>query len=141
MVPHAPYVVDVGAWDGQQLSSVWALIARGYEGHLVGGNNDRARLAHRNTLQRPGVQVVTEFEGPDFTLAELLRIYGAPSDFAVLSIDIDGPDLAVLSTLGSSHRPHMVVRSTTRQFPNMFTSSSKTCRNASEIPQAEPSRS
>ena len=75
---------------------------RGYEGLLVEGDYNPARLIQQNTLQRQGVPVVTEFRGPDFTLAELLRNYGTPSDFGMLSIGIDAPDLAVLSTLGGS---------------------------------------
>jgi hypothetical protein len=95
------YFVEFGAWDGRHLSNCAHLISQGWQGCFVEGDKNRFDQLHRNYEQNPAVRLVNEFVTPtgDSTLDIILQKNEAPSEFDVLSIDIDGNDYHIWSSL------------------------------------------
>ena len=91
------HFVEFGAWDGVHLSNTANLrLHAGWRGLLMEGNPPRTRAGVRS----------------EFVTAEnidaLLRRYGVPEGFDLLSIDIDGNDYWVWKALRAC-RPRVVV--------------------------------
>lgn len=102
MPPKHRYCVEFGAWDGKRFSNCHNLLANaGWSGLMIEadpvkfqdlmktfGDNDRVVKMNR----------FVGFEGED-RLDSLLLEAGAPEDFDILSIDIDGCDYYVWESL------------------------------------------
>jgi hypothetical protein len=106
------WCVEFGAWDGKLYSNTWTLIAnRGWTGVLVEGERDRFEDLQRTYADVPQrTHLLNCFIGldPGTRLDDLLRQAGAPEDFDLLSVDIDGNDWHIWNSL-ASYRPRVVV--------------------------------
>lgn len=88
------FLVDIGAGDGYKLSNTRRLIEDGWQGILI---------------DKDGVgDVYAEFVTPMNILA-ILKKYGCPQIFDLLSIDIDGFDFQVLIEILSEYSPRVII--------------------------------
>lgn len=110
-------VVDVGAWDGIHLSNTKYQIDKGFSGLLIEADSIRAKSCRLLYQDNNFVNVIEKFVGPDYPLSELLSDNLKESRFLLLSIDIDGDDLAVLQSIGE-FRPSIVVIEFNPEIPN-----------------------
>lgn len=106
------WCVEFGAWDGKYLSNTWKLINKsGWAGVLIEGDAERARrLAESHAVNRNRVFVEQAYVGweGEATLDAILAKTPTPTDFDLLSIDIDGNDWHVWSAL-ERYKPRVVV--------------------------------
>lgn len=136
---HRGFYVDVGANDGIFVSNTYALYSRGWRGVCVDPNPVAfaALLRHRpedkcvnaaigdhpgivelgwqgNITEgsavrndaRPGERCQVQLK----TLTEVLREQGAPSEFELLSIDVEGMEHEVLLSLDwQAYRPRLII--------------------------------
>lgn len=113
------WCVEFGAWDGEHLSNTCNLIrAMGYRAVLIEGDEDRIEALHRAHPQDSVVklQKFIEVEGPD-SLDGVLVETPVPTDFDLLSIDIDGCDYWIWDSL-MNYRPKVVVIEYNPTIPN-----------------------
>lgn len=106
------WCVEFGAWDGKYLSNTWELInSKGWFGVLIEGDRGRAeRLAASHAARAGEVFVINSFVGwqGQNSLDQLLATTPIPSEFDLLSIDIDGNDWHVWDRL-QNYRPRLIV--------------------------------
>lgn len=118
--PDHSYCVEFGAWDGKYLSNCWNLIAnRGWSGCFIEANEKKfAELLenHGSNSKVACVRRFVGFEGPD-SLDNILQSAGAPQDFDLLSIDVDGTDYFIWESL-TVHKPRVVVIEFNPSVPN-----------------------
>lgn len=106
------WLVEFGAWDGKHLSNSYHLLCeRGYSGVFIEMERDRFETLQK-TMEPFGVRcsclnraVGLENENK---LDNLLSSTLIPMDFDLLSIDIDGDDYHVWSSL-HDYRPKIVI--------------------------------
>jgi hypothetical protein len=103
------FFVEFGAWDGRHLSNTRLLAERGWSGILIEAEEARFRDLERNVpLDRvKPVHATVALKGDDL-LDAILERSGCPETFDLLSIDVDGDDLAIWMTL-QRRRPTCVV--------------------------------
>lgn len=105
------FFVEFGAWDGKHLSNTYRLlVAREFAGVYIESDPARYRALEANMRAHPTARCLrrrVEIRGPDSLDAILLEA-SAPVDFDVLSIDVDGNDYHVWSSLAHFH-PKIVV--------------------------------
>ena len=100
------YFCEFGAWDGIKHSNTYNLYLQGWSGCYIEGDPHRFSALQAN-IQRPNTKcicamVVAQGDGEHSrTLDEILESTGAPIEFDLLSIDIDGDDLLVWKSLKS----------------------------------------
>jgi hypothetical protein len=104
------WCVEFGAWDGKHLSNTSALIeSKGYSAVLIEGDKGRYEDLKKRYRSRPNVVGINRFVG--FTesdgLNAILAETAIPSDFDLLSIDIDGNDYHVWRAV-SLYKPKIV---------------------------------
>lgn len=104
------YFVEFGAWDGRHLSNSAKLADEGWRGCFIEGSPERfqdleANYAGNGRIAR--LNAFVEARGAN-SLDNLLDLAGAPGDFELLSIDIDGNDYHVWEGL-ERHLPKLVV--------------------------------
>ena len=103
------YCVDIGAADGLLFSNVRQFLEAGWKGLLF--EKDEARFAtlqgQFDNQQVHCVNSQVETDGPN-GFDNLLFVCGAPNEFDLLSIDIDGQDYYILNSL-LNYRPRVVV--------------------------------
>lgn len=102
------WAVEIGASDGVTHSNTLALERRGWKCVCVEADSYAVRCLHNN---RPEAIIVDAMVGPgadDGVDAILEGVDGCPSEFDVLSIDVDGIDWHVLSSMKAC-RPAVVV--------------------------------
>jgi hypothetical protein len=113
------WCVEFGAWDGIHLSNTYNLIKnREYKAVLIEGDAERHRDLLRN-IPRDDVHKICRFvtfEG-DSTLDNILASTPIPSDFDLLSIDIDGCDYFILESL-EKYRPKVICIEYNPTIPN-----------------------
>jgi len=112
----ARVAVDVGAGDGIRGSNTYALFLRGWRGVGFEGDEKRARRLARAYKNLEGVEARHALVTPD-NVVGLLRAEGVPSDFGVLSLDIDSYDYWVLDAALQSFRPRVVVTEINEKIP------------------------
>ena len=99
--------VDIAAGDGVTMSNTYALFRRGWEGVAVEYDPARFRsLAHAYRIL-PKANLARCKVTPDNVVA-LLRANGVPTDFGVLSLDLDGYDYFVLERILAEFRPSLI---------------------------------
>ena len=106
-------VVEFGAWDGIHFSNTYNLILNhGYRGILIESSKQRFQDLVKNTknLNTINLNQRVELKGvnSNSTLDYILYTHGAPIDFDLLSIDIDGADYHIWNEL-VNFRPKIVV--------------------------------
>lgn len=105
------WCVEFGAWDGRYLSNTRALIDdKGFSAVLIEGSEERFVDLRENFKTNSKVTPVNAFVGfgADDGLDVILAKTAIPTDFDVLSIDIDGNDYHVWKAL-KNYRPRVVV--------------------------------
>jgi len=91
------WIVEFGAWDGINYSNTYRLVERGMGFSAVYFEGDEARFEDlKATAARANGRItpVCSYVQPegDHSLARLLEKTSVPSDFELLSIDVDGMD-------------------------------------------------
>ena len=112
----ARIAVDVGAGDGIRGSNTYALFLRGWRGVGFEGDERRARRLARAYKSLEGVEARHALVTPE-NVIPMLRAAGVPSDFGVLSLDIDSYDYWVLDDALKSFRPRIVVTEINEKIP------------------------
>jgi len=112
LMAHIPpthrYCVDIGASDGLRNSNTALLLREaGWQGMLVEGSRYRYDKLVAHYGQARNVQLCHEHVQPD-TVNALLAQAGAPTDFDLLSLDIDGNDYWVWQGL-TDFQPRIVI--------------------------------
>jgi hypothetical protein len=112
----ARVAVDVGAGDGIGGSNTYALFLQGWRGVGFEGDEKRARRLARAYKNLEGVEARQALVTPA-NVVRLLRDVGVPSDFGVLSLDIDSYDYWVLDAVLKKYRPRVVVTEINEKIP------------------------
>jgi len=105
------YCVEFGAWNGEYLSNAWSFWhEQGWAALLIEGDERRCEALAASIEPFEGVRAVQRWVSPSGgdRLDAILREVGAPHDFDLLSIDIDGDDYYIFESL-SSFRPRCVI--------------------------------
>ena len=105
------HCVEFGAWDGKYLSNTWSLWAEhGWKALLIEGCPEKFKVLQDGTHGNANVSAVCRFvesQGGN-SLEQIAREHGWPNDTDLLSIDIDGDDLLLFSSL-QTFFPRVVV--------------------------------
>ena len=103
---------EFGAWDGKYGSNCYALLKSGWRGVMIEGNTKRFEVLKKTARRHDGKLYIenayVQHEGQQDTLDQLLSNTPIPSNFELLSIDIDGFDYRVWNSL-QSYRPICVI--------------------------------
>lgn len=104
------YVCEFGAWDGVYLSNTFNLIQKGFKGVFIEGDKDKFQDLLKTCKNYPNIipiNAYVDYEGEN-TLDNLLQKTDIPSDFELLSIDIDSFDYHVWRSL-KLYNPKIVI--------------------------------
>lgn len=96
------WCVEFGAWDGMHISNTYNLIKnRGYSAVLIEGDPKKFRELEKNFKGNRNVNAINALVGfgEEDGLGALLKTTDIPTDFDLLSIDIDGNDYHVWEAL------------------------------------------
>jgi hypothetical protein len=95
------YFVEFGAWDGKTCSNTWSLVEKDFAGLYIEGSKARFKLLVKNCSRYPKIRTENAFvtSTGDDSLENILRRNGAPLNFDLLSIDIDGNDYHIWHSL------------------------------------------
>lgn len=107
---HSGFCAEFGAWDGKHLSNTYKLIEEGFSGVFIEGSKEKfesLKKTYAGNTKTYLINAYVGFEGEE-SLDALLAKTPIPKDFAVLSIDIDGNDYHVWSSL-KEYRPQLIV--------------------------------
>jgi hypothetical protein len=99
------YVVEIGAADGEE-NCTRALVDRGWRGLWV--EADESKAARARQLAVPGLAVESEFVTPA-SIPGLIQRHSVPSTPDLVSVDIDGDDLAVARALLDYLAPRVLI--------------------------------
>lgn len=106
------YCVEFGAWDGVHCSNTYHLVKQGWHAVYIEGDIDRYQDLLVTAKNHQNIQPINEFVDPnlesDKSLDSILKKTAIPSNFELLSIDIDSWDLDIWESL-SSYTPIIVV--------------------------------
>jgi hypothetical protein len=106
------WCVEFGAWDGMHLSNTFSLVERGWNAVYIEGDakryNDLLNTARRHPRIVPVNAFVARHSTDELSLDSILGKTKIPTDFALLSIDIDSYDCDVWESL-KNYRPEIVV--------------------------------
>jgi len=104
--------VEFGSWDGLHLSNTWNLWSNlGWNAILIEGDFERFKALERNTSHNKNVKVINEFvaiDGPN-SLESILKRSTSINEIDLLSIDIDGDDYHIFSSLKNYHARVIVI--------------------------------
>lgn len=114
--PSQQFCVEFGAWDGRLYSNCFNLLKnKGWSGIMIEANKDKYRELVGTYAGQDTVTAVNRFV--DFEGANALDEFGAPQNFGLLSIDVDGCDYYIWESL-SRHSPEVVVIEFNPTVPN-----------------------
>jgi hypothetical protein len=122
VLPAGPrWCVELGAWDGRYLSNTHRLMdhEEGWSGVFIEGDPDRFRELQETYRGNEGavcLNAFARFHGTEM-LDELLASTAIPEDFDLLSLDVDGNDYHLWSSL-SRFKPRLVVVEFNATIPN-----------------------
>ncbi|WP_300156618.1 hypothetical protein [Solidesulfovibrio sp.] len=101
---------EFGAWDGIHLSNTRALLETGWRGLLIEGDKDRFKdLLKTYPPGSEGICALEFVDGSTNSLAKIAYRYGITDRFDFVSIDIDGLDFEIFSSLKEFTTPPLVV--------------------------------
>lgn len=103
------WCVEFGAWDGRFLSNTCHLIeSKNYRAILIDADRRKFEELTANNSKNPNVRALHAWVGwQDQRLDELLATTEIPSDFDLLSIDVDGNDYHLWAAI-QRYRPKVV---------------------------------
>ena len=120
LLPSQRFCVEFGAWDGELYSNCYNLLKnKGWSGVMIEANKDKYRELVGTYSGLDNVTTANRFvdlEGAN-ALDELLDEFGAPRDFGLLSIDVDGCDYYIWESL-ARYSPEVVVIEFNPTVPN-----------------------
>ena len=103
--------VEFGSWDGKLCSNTFHLITeKGYSAVLIEGNPKRYKDLLNTYSDNDKVNAINTFVGFDkkYCLDSILKETAIPTDFDLLSIDIDGNDYHVWEAM-QDYKPKVVL--------------------------------
>lgn len=110
--PENCWCVEFGAWDGKHLSNTFALVEQGWNAVYIEGDKIKFQdlLVTRTQYPRiiPIESMVEQDPSSPNSLDNILMKTDIPTDFDLLSIDIDSFDLDIWESLGS-YEPNVVI--------------------------------
>jgi len=104
------WLCEFGAWDGKEYSNTFKLVQEGYNAVYIEGREDYFQLLLKTCQDYPSIvpiHAMVGFEG-ESTLDNILATTPIPSDFDILSIDIDSYDYQVWNAV-EQYTPKMVI--------------------------------
>jgi hypothetical protein len=110
-LPHATpkWYVEFGAWDGRYGSNCYALALAGWRGVMIEGDPHRFERLQRTARRFSGrMLAVCAFVESGPHLEQILATLDVPSEFGLLSIDIDSFDYEIWKGM-DVYRPAVVV--------------------------------
>jgi hypothetical protein len=113
---HARYVVDIGASDGVTMSNTFALFREGWDGLAVEAGATEFAALSRHYANFPQPSLARCKVTPD-NVVPLLRAHAVPTEFGLLSLDIDGYDHFVLAEILREFRPSLVCAEINEKIP------------------------
>jgi hypothetical protein len=106
------WCVEFGAWDGIHLSNTFSLVERGWNAVYIEGDAERYQALLNTTRKYPKIvprhAFVARFSDDELSLDSILAGTGIPTEFTLLSVDIDSYDCDVWESL-KNYRPKIVV--------------------------------
>jgi hypothetical protein len=121
VLPAGPrWCVELGAWDGHHLSNTRRLMAEdAWSGVFIEGDAGRAeelRATYRGNERAHCINAFASFQG-SAALDDLLASTPIPTDFDLLSLDVDGNDFHLWRSL-ERYRPRLLVVEFNATIPN-----------------------
>lgn len=114
------WCVEFGAWDGKHFSNTYNLLQnKGWKGILIEASSKKFKELTNRYNNNNSVYVINRFvdyQGNN-SLDNILKDYEIPSDFDLLSIDIDGNDYHVWDSIKKYH-PKVVIVEYNPTIPN-----------------------
>jgi hypothetical protein len=105
------WFVEFGAWDGKHMSNTYALVRKGWSGVEIEGEHERVldlmEEVRRYPKQLHPIEAFVSVSGKN-SLDNLLKPTPLPTDFELLSIDIDSYDWLIWESFVKYH-PKVVV--------------------------------
>jgi hypothetical protein len=104
------WLCEFGAWDGKECSNTFKLVQEGYNAVYIEGREDYFQLLLKTCQEYPSIipiHAMVGFEG-DTILDNILATTPIPTDFDILSIDIDSYDYQVWRAV-QQYTPKMVI--------------------------------
>lgn len=107
------WVCEFGAWDGMHLSNTFRLIKdKGFNAVFIEGDNEKYADLMKTSLTYDKITPVLAYVSHDPTssdsLDNLLKATDIPTDFDVLSIDVDSYDYQIWKAM-SAYKPKIVI--------------------------------
>jgi hypothetical protein len=107
------WCVEFGAWDGKHLSNTFALVEnQNFNAIYIESDGTRFKdllaTSAQNSRIIPICKKISRLAGDEDSLDSILAKTSIPSDFAILSIDIDSYDLDIWESL-TNYEPLVVV--------------------------------
>jgi len=113
--PHRFYV-DIGASDGVKLSNTLGLALEGWPGVCFEYDPGKVASLAVSYRELPQVRICRAKVTPRNVLG-FLGAFAVPSDFGVLSLDIDSYDYFVLEALLAGYRPGVIITEINEKIP------------------------
>lgn len=101
------YFVDIGAWDGKYLSNTYHLLEQGWRGLDIEGNRNHFVGLIKTANIFPNLNIMLREVKPD-EMDKLLGMFGVPSNFDLLNIDIDSYDYWLWTNM-KNYKPKIVI--------------------------------